>query len=236
VSGLTSDPPEPSFRTPALGILFDLDGTLVDSAPDLVGACNDMLNALGRPPVALETARGWIGNGARRLVERALTGDFDGEAPAELMETAYSLFEKCYQENLHRDSVLYAGADETLSQCQATGRRVGCVTNKPGGFTRLLLEAMGLSRYLDPIVGGDDLPKKKPDPLPLQRAAEQWGLAPEECLLVGDSVSDFRAARACGMPVVLVSYGYSQGLDLFELGPDAVIDSLAQVLKIIDSA
>lgn len=236
MSGLDSEQPEPSFRTPARGILFDLDGTLVDSAPDLVGACNDMLNALGRPPVALETARGWIGNGARRLVERALTGDFDGEAPAELMETAYPLFEKCYQANLHRDSVLYAGADETLAQCQASGRRVGCVTNKPGVFTRPLLEAMGLSRYLDPIVGGDDLPQKKPDPLPLRHVAEQWGLVPEECLLVGDSVSDFRAARACGMPVVLVSYGYSQGLDLFELGPDAVIDSLAQVLKIIDSA
>ena len=236
MSGPTSEPPEPSFRTPARGILFDLDGTLIDSAPDLVGACNDMLNALGRSPVALETARGWIGNGARRLVERALTGDFDGEAPADLMETAYPLFEKCYQANLHRDSVLYAGADETLAQCQAAGRRVGCVTNKPGVFTRPLLEAMGLSRYLDPIVGGDDLPKKKPDPLPLQHVAEQWGLVPEECLLVGDSVSDFRAARACGMPVVLVSYGYSQGLDLFELGPDAVIDSLAQVLKIIDSA
>ena len=236
MSGLDSEQPEPSFRTPARGILFDLDGTLVDSAPDLVGACNDMLNALGRPPVALETARGWIGNGARRLVERALTGDFDGEAPAELMQTAYPLFEKCYQANLHRDSVLYAGADETLAQCQASGRRVGCVTNKPGVFTRPLLEAMGLSRYLDPIVGGDDLPQKKPDPLPLRHVAEQWGLVPEECLLVGDSVSDFHAARACGMPVVLVSYGYSQGLDLFELGPDAVIDSLAQVLKIIDSA
>ena len=235
MSGLASEPSEPSFRTPARGILFDLDGTLIDSAPDLVGACNDMLNALGRPPVALETARGWIGNGARRLVERALTGDFDGEAPAELMETAYPLFEKCYQANLHRDSVLYAGADETLAQCQAAGRRVGCVTNKPGVFTRPLLEAMGLSRYLDPIVGGDDLPKKKPDPLPLQHVAEQWGLVPEECLLVGDSVSDFRAARACGMPVVLVSYGYSQGLDLFELGPDAVIDSLAKVLNIIDA-
>jgi len=227
--------PAPSFRTPARGILFDLDGTLIDSAPDLIGACNDMLEALGREPVALNVARGWIGNGARRLVERALTGDFDGEAPAELMQTAYPLFEKCYQENLHRDSVLYAGADETLAQCQASGRQVGCVTNKPGVFTRPLLEAMGLSRYLDPIIGGDDLPKKKPDPLPLQHVAGQWGFAPQECLLVGDSVSDFRAARACGMPVVLVSYGYSQGLDLSELGPDAVIDSLAQVLEIVES-
>ena len=236
MSGPTSDPSPPSFRTPARGVLFDLDGTLIDSAPELVGACNDMLNALGRSPVALETARGWIGNGARRLVERALTQDFDGEAPAQLTETAYPLFEKCYQANLTRDSVLYAGAAEPLAQCQAAGRRVGCVTNKPGAFTRPLLEAMGLSRYLDPIIGGDDLPKKKPDPLPLQHVAEQWGLVPAECLLVGDSVSDFRAARAGGMPVVLVTYGYSQGRDLFELGPDAVIDSLAQVLKIIDSA
>ncbi len=222
----------PSFKTSARGILF---GTLVDSAPDLIGACNNMLEALGREPVALDVARGWIGKGARRLVERALTGDFDGEAPAELMQTAYPLFEKCYQENLHRDSVPYAGADETLAQCQASGRQVGCVTNKPGVFTRPLLQAMGVSRYLDPIIGGDDLPKRKPDPLPLQHVADRWGFAPQECLLVGDSVSDFRAARACGMPVVLVSYGYSQGLDLSELGADAVIDSLAQVLEIVES-
>ena len=235
MSGPTSDPSQPSFRTPARGVLFDLDGTLIDSAPDLVGACNDMLNVLGRPPVALETARGWIGNGARRLVERALTQDFDGEAPAQLMETAYPLFQKCYQANLHRDSVLYAGAVKTLAQCQAAGCRVGCVTNKPAAFTLPLLKAMGLSRYLDPIVSGDDLPKQKPDPLPLEHVVEQWGLPPAQCLLVGDSVSDFRAARACGMPVVLVSYGYSQGLDLFELGPDAVIDSLAKVLNIIDA-
>ena len=228
--------PAPFFTTPARGILFDLDGTLIDSAPDLVGACNDMLKALGREPVALETARGWIGNGARRLVERALTGNFDGEAPADLMATAYPLFEKCYQENLHRDSVLYVGADETLSQCQQSGRRVGCVTNKPGVFTRPLLKAMGLSDYLDPIIGGDDLPRKKPDPLPLLHAAGQWELTPDECLLVGDSISDFHAARACGMPVVLVSYGYSQGLDLYELGPDAVIDSLPQVLEIVESS
>ena len=152
MSGPTSDPSQPSFRTPARGVLFDLDGTLIDSAPDLVGACNDMLNVLGRPPVALETARGWIGNGARQLVERALTQDFDGEAPAQLMETAYPLFQECYQANLHRDSVLYAGAVKTLAQCQAAGRRVGCVTNKPGAFTLPLLKAMGLSRYLDPIV------------------------------------------------------------------------------------
>ena len=236
MSGPTSDPSQPSLRTPARGVLFDLDGTLIDSAPDLVGACNDMLNVLGRPPVALETARGWIGNGAQRLVERALTQDFDGEAPAQLMETAYPLFQKCYQANLHRDSVLYAGAAKTLAQCQAAGRRVGCVTNKPAAFTLPLLKAMGLGCYLDPIVSGDDLPKKKPDPLPLEHVAGQWGFAPAECLLVGDSVSDFRAARACGMPVVLVSYGYSQGLDLFELGPDAVIDSLAKVLNIIDPA
>tara|TARA_Y100000739_G_scaffold127874_1_gene110145 strand:- start:167 stop:877 length:711 start_codon:yes stop_codon:yes gene_type:complete len=236
MSGPTSDPSQPSFQTPAQGVLFDLDGTLIDSAPDLVGACNDMLNVLGRSPVAFETARSWIGNGARRLVERALTQDFDGEAPAELMETAYPLFQKCYQATLNRDSVLYAGAAKTLARCQAAGRRVGCVTNKPGAFTRPLLKAMELSRYLDPIVSGDDLLRKKPDPLPLEHVAEQWGLAPAECLLVGDSVSDFRAARACGMPVVLVTYGYSQGRDLFELGPDAVIDSLSQVLNIIDAA
>ena len=228
--------PAPFFRTPARGILFDLDGTLIDSAPDLVGACNDMLKVLGHKPVALETARSWIGNGARRLVERALTGDFDGEPPLNLMATAYPLFEKCYQKNLYRDSVMYAGALETLAQCHALDRRVGCVTNKPGGFTRPLLQAMGLSSYLDPVIGGNDLSRKKPDPLPLQHAAGQWGLTPDECLLVGDSASDFHAARACGMPVVLVSYGYSQGLDLYELGPDAVIDSLTQVLEIIESS
>lgn len=218
----------------ARGIIFDLDGTLVDSAPDLIGASNRMLSVLGRKTVDPAIARSWIGNGARRLVERALAGDFDGTASAQLMDEAYPLFEQFYREDLCRNSVLYPGARETLAQCHKAGLPLACVTNKPAAFTRPLLEALKVAQYLDPIIAGDDLPQKKPDPMPLRHVAGQWQLATKDCLLVGDSISDFRAARACNMPVMLVSYGYSQGLDLAELGPDAVIDSLAQVAELFE--
>jgi len=217
----------------ARGILFDLDGTLVDSAPDLIGACNRMLKALGASSVDPARARGWIGNGARRLVEQVLADGFSDTDPAELMDQAYPLFEQFYQEDLCRDSVLYPGAQETLARLHQAGKPLACVTNKPAVFARPLLEGLGVTRYFDPIIGGGDLPCKKPDPLPLQHVADQWALAPTDCVLVGDSISDFRAARACGMPVILVNYGYSQGLDLAELGADAVIDSFAQVTEII---
>lgn len=217
------------FATRAKGFIFDLDGTLVDSAPDLVGACNRVLRELGRDEIAPSIGRGWIGNGARRLMERALIGSFEGVAPADLLDQAFSMFLKFYREGLCVESRLYPGVKETLTRLAGQDRRLACVTNKPAAFTRPLLELLGLNDFFDPIVSGDDLPKKKPDPMPLQHVLKMWGMSPGDCLMVGDSVSDFGAAKACGMPVALVTYGYNQGMSLEALGPDAIIDSISEI-------
>jgi len=214
------------------GVLFDLDGTLVDSAPDLVGACNRVLKVLDRPPITLENGRRWIGHGARQLLERAITGKVDGKAPGELLDEAYQHFLQFYGEAICLESKLYPAIIQTLSSLQESGHRLACVTNKPAAFTRPLLDAFDLSGYFDPIVSGDDLARKKPDPLPLQYVLDQWHLSANDCLMVGDSESDCSAALACGMPVVLVSYGYSQGRNLAALGPDAVIDSIGEILTL----
>ena len=217
------------FATRAKGFIFDLDGTLVDSAPDLVGACNRVLRELGRDEIALSIGRGWIGNGARRLMERALIGSFEGVAPADLLDQAFSMFLKFYREGLCVESRLYPGVKETLTRLAGQDRRLACVTNKPSAFTRPLLALLGLNDFFEPIVSGDDLPNKKPDPLPLQHVLKMWGMSPGDCLMVGDSVSDCDAAKACGMPVVLVNYGYNQGMSLDALGPDAIIDSISEI-------
>jgi phosphoglycolate phosphatase len=218
------------FATSAKGFIFDLDGTLVDSAPDLIGACNRVLRELGRDQVPLSVGRGWIGNGARRLMERALIGSFEGVAPADLLDQAFSMFLKFYREGLCVDSRLYPSVKETLTRLVGQDKRLACVTNKPSAFTRPLLELLDLDGFFDPIVSGDDLPKKKPDPMPLQHVLNTWGMNPEDCLMVGDSVSDCGAARVCGMPVVLVNYGYSQGMNLESLAPGAMIDSIDQIV------
>ena len=146
----------------ARGILFDLDGTLVDSAPDLIGACNRMLKALGASSVDPARARGWIGNGARRLVEQVLAGGFSDTDPAELMDQAYPLFEQFYQEDLCRDSVLYPGAQETLARLHQAGKPLACVTNKPAVFARPLWRDWALLVTSIPSSAGVTYPAKNP--------------------------------------------------------------------------
>jgi phosphoglycolate phosphatase len=222
----------PSVPLSAQGIIFDLDGTLVDSAPDLVGACNQALRSLDRESVSLEAGRRWIGNGAKRLVERALLGGFDGQADPDLLEKAYALFQRFYQDGICVESRLYPGVLDTLNSLLSQKKPMACVTNKPSAFTLPLLNALGLEHFFDPVISGDDLAQKKPDPMPLEHVSSAWGLRPADCLMVGDSMSDLGAAKACGMPVVLVRYGYSQGLDIEALGADAVLDSMEDFAKV----
>ncbi|MGB1682679.1 MAG: phosphoglycolate phosphatase [Arenicellales bacterium] len=215
------------------GFLFDLDGTLVDSAPDLIGACNRVLRSLDREPVSLVLARQWIGNGAKRLVERALAGTFDGEADPHQLEKAYRMFQAFYLQDVCVESRLYPGVRETLERLHGAKKRLACVTNKPSQFTRPLLAALELDHFFDPVVSGDDLTQKKPDPLPLEYVASSWQVRPDQCLMVGDSISDFSAAKACHMPVVLVRYGYHQGLDIEAWGADAVLDSFDDLANLL---
>ncbi|HHH47797.1 MAG TPA: phosphoglycolate phosphatase [Gammaproteobacteria bacterium] len=210
-------------------ILIDVDGTLVDSVPDLAYCVDEMMKRLGMPERGEAAVRNWVGNGVERLVRRALVNRLDGEPDEALFEKAYPVFLDLYAENTSRRSVLYPGVREGLDYLESQGYRLGCVTNKAARFTLPLLKDLGVHDDFESIVCGDTLPKKKPDPLPLLHSAEKLGVKPEESLMLGDSVSDVKAARAAGFQIVCMSYGYNHGVDIRESNPDAVIDSMAEL-------
>lgn len=217
-------------------ILLDLDGTLVDSAPDLAYSVDAMLERLGLPKRGEAQVRHWVGNGVERLVRRALTGTMDGEPDAALYERALPLFMEIYAANTSARSVLYPGVREGLDYLRAAGYRLGCVTNKAGRFTEPVLRELRIRDYFELVVSGDTLSRKKPDPEPLLHAARYFEVGPGEALMVGDSVSDVKAARAAGFRVVCVSYGYNHGMDIRAARPDAVIDSLVQLRGLLEQA
>jgi len=217
-------------------ILFDLDGTLVDSVPDLAFSVNAMLEKLGNATVEEDTVRHWVGNGAERLVKRALTGEMEAEPDAELFERAYPLFLDFYSDHVMVDSRLFPRVDQGLRLLRAAGYPMGCITNKPERFTTPLLAALGIDRYFSIQVSGDTLPYKKPDPRPLRYAAEFFKVPAEYMLMVGDSRNDVQAARAAGAQIVSVPYGYNHGEDIRAERPDAVIEDLTQLVELIKQA
>lgn len=216
--------PDPGTRVRA--VAFDLDGTLLDTLPDLADAGNAMLAELGRPTVSEKSVRSFIGDGVARLVKRLLDGTRDGEPPTEQFEQALEIFERHYREGLVRRTRLYPDVTEGLAALAAAGLKLACVTNKPEAFTRPLLAAHGLDRRLDLVIGGDTLPRKKPDPLPLRHCASVFGVDTTALLMIGDSANDVLAARAAGCPVVCVPYGYTGDLDVRSLGADAIVENV----------
>ena len=181
-------------------VLFDLDGTLIDSAPDLAIAINLMMKDLDRPPYVESTILQWIGNGSSRLVKRALTGELQAEPDQILFENALALFLDHYERNMTNASRVYEGVEQTLLTLQDAGIALACVTNKPGRFTEPLLEAVDLARFFSAIVSGDTASQLKPHPEPLLYACEKMGAparyAAQYGLMVGDSASDVLAAKA----------------------------------------
>ena len=214
-------------------ILIDVDGTLVDSVPDLAFCVDEMMKAIGREPRGEEKVRDWVGNGVERLVRRALVGRLEGEPDDAEFEKAYPIFLELYAENTSKRSTLYPGVQEGLDYLKERGYPLGCVTNKAEQFTLPLLQDLGIYDYFGIVVAGDTLPQKKPDPTPLLYAAEFFGAEPERCLMIGDSVSDVKAARAAGFSIVCMSYGYNHGEDIRDYHPDAVIDSMAELKSLL---
>lgn len=214
-------------------VLIDLDGTLVDSVPDLSFCVDEMMARLGRPPRGESAVRQWVGNGVERLVERALTGELDGESDSADLERALPIFLDLYAEHTAARSVLYPGVRAGLDLLCARGYRLGCVTNKAARFTEPLLEALDIRSTFELVVSGDTLPEKKPSPLPLLHAARHFGVEPAAALMLGDSISDVKAARAAGFGIICVSYGYNHGEDIRTAEPDAVIDSFTELGEIL---
>ncbi len=216
-------------RLPLASLLFDLDGTLVDTVPDLADAANHMLAALGRPVQDEATVAGWIGDGVPRLIKRALTGQPFGEPDAALFAEAQALYNAHYEAHVACRSRLFPGVLPTLETLRATGFRLACVTNKARRFTGPLLEALGIAPYFGAVVSGDEVARAKPDPLPLFVACERLGVSPRSAALVGDSGNDMRAARAAAMPALAVSYGYHHGADLKGLGATVIVEAFSDI-------
>jgi phosphoglycolate phosphatase len=224
-----------TLRSPRM-ILIDVDGTLVDSVPDLAYCVDELMKALGRPVHGEAKVRNWVGNGVERLVRRALIGQLDGEPPDADYARAYPIFLELYAENTSKRSRLYPGIREGIDWLKSQGYLLGCVTNKAAQFTLPLLQDLGVRDDFAIVVSGDTLPVKKPDPAPLLHAAQHFGVTPAESLMVGDSVSDVKAARAAGFQIVCMSYGYNHGVDIRTAHPDAVIDSLVELRALLPRA
>jgi phosphoglycolate phosphatase len=221
---------------PVKMVLIDVDGTLVDSVPDLAFCVDEMMQRLDMPVRGEASVRNWVGNGVERLVRRALTNSLDGEPDDALFARAYPIFLDLYAENTSKRSILYPGVKEGIAFLKSTDFKLGCVTNKAAQFTEPLLRDLGIYNEFGIVISGDTLPQKKPDPAPLLHAAEFFGVSPDEALMLGDSVSDVKAARAAGFQIICMSYGYNHGEDIRSASPDAVIDSMAELPELLASA
>ena len=215
-------------------IFFDLDGTLIDSVPDITCAVDKMLLELGFAEAGEQKTRSWVGNGARILVLRALAASLkinEEEVKENQLDSAHKLFVKHYAEQSTKNSKVYSGVKTVLKQLQRHGVRMAVITNKPGQFTPGILADLGLAKYFEVTVSGDSLAVKKPDPAPLLHVMTTMGLMTEECLMVGDSKSDIVASNAAGMKSVCVTYGYNHGEDARELPATAHIDQFLELLS-----
>lgn len=214
-------------------LLFDLDGTLVDSAPDLCGAMNYLLAMRGHPVLALEEVRHLVGQGGRALLARGLWGE-SATPPVNdpLFEEAVAVFLSYYGDHLTDNSKPYPGVVEALQWCQQQGLPMAVVTNKPEALACRMLEQLQLHPFFTHIVGGDTLLQRKPAAEPLLYVLNQLHVPPSLALMVGDSEMDVAAARAAGCPVVLMSHGYRQGVTAQALSPDGVLDHFDQLSQI----
>ncbi|MCF8152257.1 MAG: phosphoglycolate phosphatase [Burkholderiaceae bacterium] len=212
-------------------VTIDLDGTLLDTVPDLAAAANGMMRELGRAEFPIETVAAFVGRGIPKLVERCLP-DLDAAA----LEQAQNIFKKHYAIENGRCSKLFPGVLEGLQALRAAGLPLAVITNKAAAFTEPLLSATKLAVWFNFAVSGDSLPEKKPHPMPLLHACQRLGTTPEENLHIGDSKHDAAAARAAGCPVFLVPYGYNEGEDVQGIDCDAIVTSLLDAARRIASA
>ncbi|SEL68358.1 phosphoglycolate phosphatase [Colwellia chukchiensis] len=220
-------------------LLFDLDGTLVDSAPDLAAALNQMLVALGFKSFAEKLVRTWVGNGAQTLVERALHHAISNQVQETeqandiAVNTALAIFLQNYQQNLCVNSVLYPGVKATLLALKKHGYRLAIVTNKPIAFVEPILIGLGLNDLFELLLGGDSLAERKPHPLPLLHCCDQLNNKVEHCIMIGDSKNDILAARAANMASIGVSYGYNYGEDIRDYQPDWCLDTFSELVPLL---
>ena len=211
--------------------LIDLDGTLLDTAPDLAAAVNAMLAELGLSALPAATVREFIGSGIVRLVERSLQAA-GLSLPCAQLERALRSFGAHYRRLNGSSSAPYPGVVEGLERMRARGLRLACVTNKAAAFTAPLLDKSGLAPFFDAVVTADQAGARKPDPAAFLYACHLLGISPEQSAVIGDSANDAVAARAAGCRVLLVSYGYSEGRDVRALDSDGLAASFPEAVEL----
>lgn len=213
--------------------IVDLDGTMVDTAPDFLVAINRMRADLGLPPTDLDTITRFVGKGTENLMRRVLALDYDEAGVTRHFEAALASYSRHYIEINGLHSSIYPGVREGLEALRAKGLRLACVTNKPYGFALPLLGKTGLDGFFELVYGGDSLPKKKPDPYPLLKVCEEFGLLPAQVVAIGDSSNDAQAARAAGCRVLNVPYGYNHGEPIHKVDSDGIVSSLLDAAQLI---
>lgn len=207
-------------------VMFDLDGTVVDTAPEIADAVNDTLRRLGRPAASDEQVRAWIGHGAREMLRQALTAAGAGATSADAQWAAFS---QDYLERCGTRSQVYPGVVPMLERLRTAGVRLAMLTNKESAFAHRVLVKHGLSDYFEAIVAGDTLPVKKPHPDTVRHLLDALGTDAENALLIGDSAVDVRTARAAGVPVWIVRHGYANEMLEGETAPDRWLDDFDSV-------
>ncbi|CAJ0820364.1 phosphoglycolate phosphatase [Ralstonia flaminis] len=219
---------------PIRAVIIDLDGTMVDTAGDFHAAINAMLEALGATPdMPIDEVVSYVGKGSENLVRRVLDARLPPAQANSRFAEALDAYQRAYIAINGQYANVYDGVREGLAALRDMGLALACVTNKPHDFTRPLLAQLGLDAYFDLVYPGDAFPYRKPDPYPMLRVAEAFGVIPAEVVAIGDSENDARAARAAGMRVLAVPYGYNHGQPIQHAGADAIVDTLFAAAQLI---
>lgn len=213
-------------------VMFDLDGTLVDTAPEIAASINKALAELGFSSLPQQQIESYIGEGAQMLIRRCITAHTQHEPDEALFEQVQTLFFAHYADNVTH-SKPYAGVVEALTVLQDKGLKLACVTNKPEKFTMPLLDESGLLDFFEVVVSGDTLAKKKPDPIQLRYICAKFNVLEAEAMLVGDSLTDVTAAHAAGCYIVTVPYGYNQGKPIDHSLVDETITNLTDLVHLL---
>lgn len=213
-------------------VLLDLDGTLLDTIPDLAHAANAMRAEFSLPALSQALIATYVGKGTEHLVRRTLANNPAGAAPdAGTVRHGLDIFGRHYARINGDQAVLYPGALDGLQAFRDAGLDMAVVTNKPTEFTLPLLDRFDIAQYFSHVVCGDTCARKKPDPMPLLHACTLLGVAPGQALSIGDSLNDAQAARAAGITVLAVPYGYNEGLDVRTLAVDDIVTSIAEAAR-----
>jgi phosphoglycolate phosphatase len=215
--------------------IIDLDGTMLDTVPDFHVAINLMRGEIDLAPVTQEQVNVMVGKGSENLIRSVLALDFDADRVERHFEQAMQSYQHHYIDINGQLSTLYPGVLAGLDAMKAAGLRLACVTNKPMAFAVPLLKQKGLDGYFEVVLGGDSLPRKKPDPMPLLHVCRNFELEPHQVVAIGDSSNDAQAARAAGCPVLVVPYGYNHGSSVHTIDSDGIVSTLLEAAHLINS-